>query len=222
MVKGINHKEPHITKPEPDEILDRLLEGNRRFADGKSIRPRSDISRRELSAQSSQSDYAVATILSCSDSRMPPEIIFDCGIMDLFVVRLAGNVLCNCALASIEYGILHVHTPILMVLAHSQCGAVTAVVNSLQEKGDTQNEEDTHLHELFKYITPVVQSVIQNEKHPADIQQFINLCACEHARNIVQKIREISKHIAEAEQLREIKIIPAFYELETGRVFCLD
>jgi len=218
----MSHDKSHITKPEPDEILDRLLEGNCRFVNGKSIRPHSDISRRELSAKSSQSDYAIATILSCSDSRVPPELIFDCGIMDLFVVRLAGNVLCNCALASVEYGILHVHTPILMVLAHSQCGAVTAVVNSLQEKNNAQNEEDTHLHELFKHITPVVQSIIQNEKHPADIQQFINLCACEHAKNIAQRIREISKNIAKAEQRGEIKIVPAFYELETGRVFCLD
>jgi carbonic anhydrase len=109
-----------------------------------------------------------------------------------------------------------------MVLAHSQCGAVSTVVNSLQEKNNAQNEEDTHLHELFKHITPVVQSIIQNEKHPADIQQFINLCACEHAKNIAQRIREISKPIVEAEQRGEIKIVPAFYELETGRVFYLD
>lgn len=211
-------------KPQPDEVLSFLLEGNRRFVEGKLTHPNSCPERRRLSATSSQGDYAIATILSCSDSRVPPELIFDCGIMDLFIVRLAGNVLCKSAMASIEYGVLHVHTPLLLVMAHSQCGAVTAVVNELQKKEPTKNQslDDTHIHELFQYITPVVQPLLQKETLPSNIQEFINLCACEHAKHIAQQIRQNCKPIAEKESLGKVKIVPAYYELETGKVFCIE
>lgn len=211
-------------KPHPDEVLNFLLEGNRRFVEGKLTYPHSDIERRELASKSSQGDYAIATILSCSDSRVPPELIFDCGIMDLFVVRLAGNVLCKSAMASIEYGVLHVHTPLLMVMAHSQCGAVTAVVNELQKKESStgQSHDETHIHELFKHIVPVVQPLIKEKQSNTDMQQFINICVCENAKNIVQKIRQSSKPIVEAEAQGKVKIVPVYYELESGRVFCIE
>ncbi len=209
-------------KPQPTEILDRLLAGNLRFAEGKLTYPHTDRARRELSATSSQGDYAIATLLSCSDSRVPPELIFDCGIMDLFIVRLAGNVLCDSALASIEYGVLHVHTPLLLVMAHSQCGAVTAVVNEMQKKEAREtNHDETHVHELFKHIIPVVKPLLE-ETQLTDKQQIINECAREHAKIIVRKIRERSKPIAKLEAQGGVWIVPVYYELETGKVSCIE
>lgn len=220
----MSQKHSEKQKPKPDEVLSFLMEGNRRFVEGNLTHPNSDPKRRMLSSTSSQGDYAIATILSCSDSRVPPELIFDCGIMDLFIVRLAGNVLCKSAMASIEYGVLHVHTPLLLVMAHSQCGAVTAVVNELQKKEPIKNSghEDTHIHELFKYITPIVQPLLQQETSPSNIQQLINSCACEHAKNIARQIRKDCKPIAEKESLGKVKIVPVYYELETGKVFCIE
>ncbi len=220
----MTHQHSKPQKPQPHEVLNFLLEGNHRFYNGKSIHPHSNPERRALSATSSQGDYALATVLSCADSRVPPEIIFDCGIMDLFIVRLAGNVLCNTAMASIEYGVLHVHTPLLLVMAHSQCGAITAVVNELHknEPKTNQEQEDTHIHELFKHITPVVQPLLQKQKDFSDMQQFINSCARENTKSIIQKIRQNSKPIAEAEAMGQVKIVPAYYELETGKVFCIE
>ncbi len=211
-------------KPRPDEVLGLLLEGNQRFVEGKLTHPNSTPERRNLSATSSQSDYAIATVLSCSDSRVPPEIIFDCGIMDIFVVRLAGNVLCNSALASIEYGVLHVHTPLLLVMAHSQCGAVTAVVNELQKGEHLPSDEydDTHICHLFQHIIPTVHPLMDEKNSYDNIQQFINLCAREHAKSIVKKIRQESKQVAEKEAEGKIKIISVFYELETGKVICIE
>lgn len=209
-------------KPQPIEILDRLLGGNRRFIEGKLTYPHTDRARRELSATSSQGDYAIATILSCSDSRVPPELIFDCGIMDLFIVRLAGNVLSNSALASVEYGVLHVHTPLLLVMAHSQCGAVTAVVNEMQKKESREtNHDETHVHDLFKHIIPVVKPLLEKTQL-TDKQQIINECVREHAKGIVRKIRESSKPIAELEAQGEVRIVPVYYELETGKVFRIE
>lgn len=211
-------------KPQPDEVLNFLLEGNRRFVEGNLIHMNSNPERRSLSATSSQADYAVATILSCSDSRVPPELIFDCGIMDLFIVRLAGNVLSASAMASIEYGVLHVHTPLLLVMAHSQCGAVTAVVHELQQSGHESNQKqnDMRTHAIFKHITPIVEALLPQQSGLSDIHSFINLCAREHAKNIVRKLRENSKPIADAEVNGKVKIVPVYYELETGKVICLE
>ncbi|HOK09078.1 MAG TPA: carbonic anhydrase [Candidatus Hydrogenedens sp.] len=215
-----------MLKPEPDEVLKQLLEGNQRFIEGTLQRPHSDPERRVLSSQVSQADYAIATVLSCSDSRVPPEIIFDCGIMDLFVVRLAGNVLSDIALASIEYGVLHVNTPLLLVMAHSQCGAITAVVDALKNEAGTASththEENTNIYKLFDLLSPVVQSMLEKLGPTLSRQEIINLCAREQTRHIIQQIRTQSPAIAEVEKVKAIKIIPVYYELETGRVFQIE
>ena len=95
-------------KPSADKIIEMLKKGNQRFVDGKSTFPNIEISRRELAANSDQGNYAYATVLSCSDSRVPAEFIFDAGIMDLFVIRVAGNVADTDEIGTIEYGLGHV------------------------------------------------------------------------------------------------------------------
>lgn len=107
----------------PEESLSRLKDGNARYLAGRGEHPRTDAARRRETAQEGQHPFA--TVVSCSDSRAPVEILFDQGIGDLFVVRVPGNV-CNAdEIAGIEYGIEHFHTPLCVVLGHTRCGAVS-------------------------------------------------------------------------------------------------
>ena len=107
-------------KPSPDEVIEMLKAGNQRFVSGQSINPHSDAKRIAQAAKENQGDHAYATIISCSDSRVPVETIFDAGIMDLFIIRVAGNVCDTDEIGSIEYGLAHVNTPVLVVLGHTQ------------------------------------------------------------------------------------------------------
>jgi len=115
----------------PDKGLARLREGNARFATGEPLHPHSDSERRELVAAEGQVGRAFATVLACSDSRVPVERIFDCGIADIFTVCVAGNVCTPGVAASVEYGMAHVGTPLLVVLGHADCGAVAAAADML-------------------------------------------------------------------------------------------
>ena len=109
-------------KPTPEQALQKLKDGNRRFVAGKAQNPHADAARLKLAASQNQGDHALATVITCSDSRVPPEILFDAGVMDLFVIRVAGNVVQTDEAGSIEYGLAHVYTPVLVVLGHTQCG----------------------------------------------------------------------------------------------------
>ncbi|MCX8066194.1 MAG: carbonic anhydrase [Candidatus Hydrogenedentes bacterium] len=207
-------------KPSPQEVLENLLQGNNRFIEGKPNHPHVNVERRKLASCASQANFAVATVLSCSDSRVPPEIIFDCGIMDLFVVRLAGNVLSECALASIEYGVIHVNTPLLLVIAHSQCGAITAVVDEFLKSNDgspPKNQSEPNIQKLLNLLAPTVNETCKcNNNLPKE--ELVNLSAKGNAKNIVEQILKLSPGIRELHNNGTIKIVPTFYELETGRV----
>ena len=139
-------------KPTPDAALEILMKGNARFVSGKSTHPRNTPARRQLSAVKNQGDYAYATVLGCSDSRVPVELIFDAGIMDLFVIRVPGNVFQTDEIAGAEYGVGHVHTPVLMVLGHTDCGAVTATVAMTDKHG--------HAHKLERNIPALLKPII--------------------------------------------------------------
>ncbi len=117
----------------PDEAVQRLTQGHARFLAGKSSHPNADAARRQQTAAEGQHPFA--TILSCSDSRVPLEVLFDQGIGDIFVIRVAGNVCGVDEMGSIEYGVDHVGTPLLVVLGHSQCGAVTAAAAAAELHG---------------------------------------------------------------------------------------
>ncbi|MBE0665669.1 MAG: carbonic anhydrase, partial [Candidatus Aminicenantes bacterium] len=119
-------------KTTPDKAIAILKEGNVRFVSGKATHPHTGAERLAQAGKESQADHAYATVISCSDSRVPVELLFDAGIMDIFVVRVAGNVMDVDEAGSIEYGLVHVNTPVLVVLGHTQCGAVTAVTQVVQ------------------------------------------------------------------------------------------
>ena len=109
----------------PQQAMERLREGNARFQSAKSIHP--DLGPARLRQTAEEGQHPFATILTCSDSRVPPELVFDQGVGDIFVVRVAGNVCGEDEAGTIEYGADHLKTPLLVVLGHSRCGAVTAV-----------------------------------------------------------------------------------------------
>jgi len=134
-----------------DEALQRLLEGNQRFAANKSIDLNESQSRRTEVAQG-QSPFA--TIFSCVDSRVPPELIFDRGLGDLFVIRTAGQVIDNAVLGSLEFGVAELKIPLLMVLGHEKCGAVKATVEAVEKNATAEAE----INWLVDGIRPAVEA----------------------------------------------------------------
>lgn len=127
-----------------------LVDGNTNFVKGELTHPHLSPARMIEAGQVNQGDHAYATVITCSDSRVPVESIFDAGIMDVFVIRVAGNVCDTDEIGSIEYGLAHVNTPVLVVLGHTQCGAVTAVTNAVEGHG----------HALERNIPPLVDNII--------------------------------------------------------------
>ena len=146
------HAGPTIS---PSDALKRLMAGNGRFTHGRSIHPDLGADRRKSLVAS---QHPFATILACSDSRVAPELIFDQGLGDLFVIRVAGNVVDDAVLASIEYSVIHTGSPLVMVLGHARCGAVTATVEALAGRGSAE-DKDTKIGALANLIAPAVRAV---------------------------------------------------------------
>ena len=154
--------EKHVQKPNPDEVLQMLKEGNERFYTGKAVHPHTDAARLALAGKENQGKYAYATVIACSDSRVPVELIFDAGVMDMFVIRVAGNVVDTDEAGTIEYGLAHVDCPVLVVLGHTQCGAVTAVTKGLQGKGHAL---EINIPPLVDNIIPAVKRAMKKQKN---------------------------------------------------------
>ena len=151
-------------KPTPKEALEILKAGNDRFVRGEAYHLNTGAERLSQAGREDQRDHAYATVISCSDSRVPVERIFDAGVMDLFVDRVIGNVSSPAAVGSMEYGLSHVQTPLLVVLGHSQCGAVTAATHVFWDRDYGVGE---NIRPLLDRILPAVERV--SEKHP-DLQ----------------------------------------------------
>ncbi len=204
-------------KPSPFEALQLLKAGNERFVKGQMKHPHQDLARVQLSGSANQADHAYASILSCSDSRVPVELIFDAGVMDLFIIRVAGNVCNGDEIGSIEYGLAHVHTPVLVVLGHTQCGAVTAVTHALQGKG----------HALERNIPPLVKSI-----EPA-VRQAMADHPNAHGNDILPHAieanvwRGIETLFMESPVTRDLikrgaaKVVGALYDVSTGTIHWL-
>ena len=157
--------------------------------------------RRELAA----GQHPFAVILGCADSRTGPEILFDQGLGDLFVVRVAGNVLDDHAIGSIEYGVEHLHAPLIVVLGHSRCCAVAAARDVVAGKGRAEG----HIESLVAAIRPAVE---------ATVGQDLDATCKANVRNAVHALRTsepVLRHMAEK---GEIKVVGAYYDLDTGVV----
>ena len=199
-----DHGGPGVTA---DEALRRLKEGNDRFAAGKCVHPNADAARRELVA--AQGQRPLVTMLACSDSRIPVELLFDQGIGDVFVIRVAGNV-CNVdETGSIEYGVDHVGTPLLVVLGHTGCGAVTAVVMGGEVHGS--------IPALVAGIRPAAAKAAKANPHLHGKE----LVPAATEFNVWQSIDNLflrSAIIRKQVQQGKVKVLGAIYDLPSGRV----
>ena len=185
-----------------------LKEGNARFAAGKPQSPNAEPARRmELAANGQE---PLATILACSDSRDPVELMFDRGVGDLFVVRVAGNVAGVSETATIEYGVTHLGTPVLLVMGHTKCGAVTAVVKGAELHG--------HLVALAKLIEPAAKKakaagVSGEDAVPVAIQLNVWL----QIESLLTRSSLIRNHAAAG----KVEVMGAVYDIASGKVVWL-
>jgi carbonic anhydrase len=185
------------------QALQRLIQGNKRYVDNASLHSNRNEERRNEIA-SKQTPYAV--IVGCSDSRVAPEIIFDEGLGDLFVVRVAGNVIGPLELESIEYAAFYLNSVFILVLGHENCGAVDAV---LQRK-------TTDIEEVAKLIQPAVQKTSEDETNNL-LEKTIKTNAL-NMKNLLVNSPNIKKLIQE----KRIEVRAAYYNLKTGLVEVLD
>jgi carbonic anhydrase len=190
-----------------EQALQRLMAGNRRFVTGVPVNQGRDSVRRAAVAEH-QNPFAV--ILGCSDSRVLPEVVFDEGIGDLFLVRVAGNTANDPALlGSIEYSAGHLGSVLLVVLGHQGCGAVKATIDHVQ-KGAV---EPGHIEAFVDPIIPAVQAVAGQ---PAD--QLVDAAIQQNVRLQVQQLSNSMPVLAPLVSAGKLKVVGAEYHLETGQV----
>jgi len=196
----------------PAEVWAEMLAGNERFVSGAPLHPRQDVEHREDLA-GGQAPYA--TLFGCSDSRLAAEIIFDCGLGDLFVVRNAGQVVSDSVIGSLEYAVAVLAVPLIVVLGHDECGAVRAAVDSTAPDAPAL---PVHIRHLVEKILPAVQRVHAHSPeapvHEADAQEV----GREHLRDTIRELVESSTVLSDAIADGRLAIVGANYRLAAGRV----
>jgi carbonic anhydrase len=187
-----------------DEALQRLMAGNERYAANKSINLNENEKRR---VELAQGQNPFATIFSCVDSRVPPELLFDRGLGDLFVARTAGHVLDNAVLGSLEYGVAELKIPLLMVLGHEKCGAVKATIEAVENNVQGEAEINT----LVEGIRPAV------EKAHSEAGDLLDNTVRANVELTVERLKH-SAILEEAVHNGTLKIVGARYDLDSGMV----
>lgn len=191
-----------------EDSLSKLREGNKRFVSGElSKKDIGEGRRQELTK--GQSPFA--TVLSCSDSRVAPELIFDEGLGDIFIIRDAGNVVDPVTMGSIEYGVEHLHTPLLVILGHEKCGAVTAAL-------DAKGKPEGNIGAILRKIMPAVHKA---KKAGKDRESTLDLAIKENVRNTYTDVMK-SKIVSELVHEGKLKVVAAEYYLGTGTVEMID
>ena len=183
----------------PNEVLNRLKEGNERFVNDQLKHELSDQSRRaELT--SGQAPYAI--ILSCADSRVVPEQAFDTGLGEIFTVRVAGNIANTSSMASIEYAVAHLGSKLIVVMGHESCGAVTAAMAG--------GDNGYNLNHLLSHVAPAIGACDKD----ADVNTVVKKNAELNAQELVDR----SAIIRDAVVSGKVKIVSAYYNLSNGAV----
>jgi carbonic anhydrase len=187
------------------DALAKLMAGNQRYTRQKEQHPDESLARRK---ELVGGQHPFAVILGCADSRVSPELLFDQGLGDLFVIRVAGNIVDDAILGSIEYAVEHLGTKLIVVLGHEKCGAVSAAVEGGSAAG--------HLSALVAAIQP---SVVATSSDPGD---KIHNCVIENARRVARQIRQSEPLLKDAVEHNNLKVIAADYALDTGKVTLLE
>ena len=190
----------------PVEAISKLKEGNGRYTSGNVQHPGQTAERR---TELAKTQHPFAAIVSCSDSRVPPEIVFDQGIGDLFIVRVAGNVINDEGLGSIEYTVDHLGTRLILVLGHQRCGAVDAARETIAAKGKAPG----HIQSLVTAIKPAVEATAKD-----DLETTIK----SNVKNVVQALRSSTPILKAEVDSGKIQVIGGYYSLDTGAVTFLD
>jgi len=207
------HAAPGIT---PSQALEQLESGNRRFTSAALTHPNQTAARR---AEEAKGQKPIAVIVSCSDSRVPPEIVFDQGLGDLFVIRTAGNRLDDLVLASIEYAVEHLGTGLVLVLGHERCGAVTAAVEAAAHpETKPENPEATGSH-VPVLVRTMSDAVAATASMPGD---KVENAVVENVRIVVKGVTAESPYLAARVRAGALRVVGARYDLDTGKVTLVD
>jgi carbonic anhydrase len=189
----------------PDDAIKKLIEGNRRYVSGKMIHPNRDEMRRKELA-SGQSPFAV--IIGCSDSRVPPELIFDQGFGDLFIVRVAGGCIDPVVTSSVEYVVEHLGASVVVVLGHARCAAMSIAATTKNPQG--------YVKVLVDALKPAVD---EGRKKPGDLV-YNSIMA--NVQMTVDKFKESEHAMGRFVKEGKVRIVGAFYDIDTGEVSFFD
>jgi len=192
------------------QALDRLREGNRRFASAS----RAGVSGHKRPADIADEQAPFAIILGCSDSRVPAEIVFDQGLGDLFVIRVAGNIVAPSQIGSVEFAATNFGTRLVVVLGHTRCGAVLAAVEQLQMPRDSRSR---NLRSIVDFVRPSVERCIEagaDEDHDALVERAVRA----NIRSSVDHLRHGSEILEELIESEGLRIVGAEYCLQSGLV----
>jgi carbonic anhydrase len=203
-------------KPAADRSpLELLMEGNARFVAGRTVHPNQSAERR---TEEAKTQHPFAVIVSCSDSRVSPEIVFDQGIGDLFVVRTAGNRLDDLVLASVEYAVDHLHVPLVVVLGHERCGAVSAAIEAENAAGGEHGHDasGSHIPQLVKALHDAVVDAKSTSGDPIENTVLANI------RIVARDLPVQSPMLGERVKAGTLKVLGMRYDLDTGAITPVD
>jgi carbonic anhydrase len=187
----------------------RLKAGNARFVDNRQEHPdQTPLRRSELT----KGQHPFAVVLTCSDSRVPPEVLFDTGLGDIFVIRVAGNTADDAVIGSIEYAVEHLHAPLVVVLGHERCGAVQAAVQAAQKHEALPG----HIGAIVNPIVPAVTAVAEQGGDVAENAMRTNVLS------VVKQIKASKPILAEAIHEHKLSVIGARYDLDSGEVTTVE
>lgn len=192
----------------PRQALNRLMAGNAKFVKGK-LESVSAIAERRADVAGKQMPWAI--VLTCADSRVPPEHIFDQSLGDLFVCRVAGNIVEVQIVGSMEYAIEHFHSPLLMVLGHQRCGAVTDTIKLVENGGTAPGS----IQSIVDAIAPVVRATKRGSLGDA---AYLDRVIAANARAVAKSVRARSKIVRHAISTNELRVVAAEYSLDSGKV----
>jgi carbonic anhydrase len=227
-LRAADQAHPEQSVVPPAEAISRLKEGNGRFASGNPQHPHESSEERTQMATKSHENLGMsaadaakqreelanaqrpfAVIVGCADSRVPPEIVFDQGLGDLFVLRVAGNVIDDHSLGSVEYAVDHLGVRLMVVLGHQRCGAVKAAKETIAAKG----KAPAHIQSLVTAIRPAVEATASG-----DLEATVKA----NVKDVVQALRSSTPVLKAKVDSGDVRVAGAYYSLDTGTVTFLD
>ena len=185
-----------------EEALEKLTQGNERFIKNRFKHPRLSKKRKK---EMLQGQHPFVIILSCSDSRVPPELIFDQGLGDIFEIRNAGNVLNEHVIGSIEYAVMHCGVKLVVIMGHQDCGAVAATLSGISETKYIQALEDS--------IKPAIEDCKKNNLE-INSDNVVKAHVAQDLKELFEQDKDLVKYMDE----HNVKVIGAYYHLDTGKV----